>query len=1046
MYQILCRIITTIDKTPTLNIFDYEKFNTHHQKMYFRIKFIPFLLIFALKIYSQDNYNLQWYSADSNHLPQNSVKSIIKDKYGYIWLATENGVVRYDGKNFKIYNSENVNGLLSNRIHAFSGNPGKDSIYFLNESKQLFTITNREIISLKKHVNQPYANIKEILSNNYQPVKSPYFTDNNYFTVLPVNNNLYIIKNDSVSHYNNNRKLIACKPYNYAEKAQFFTLNNNLYHLSANGSLVKVTVKEKEIASEILTDIDLENSAVIYTNSMAGQVFISSNNSLYRINEINDSLKSTLLFKDFDLDAHNIMAVYYDEENHILYLGSANKGLLIIKKQSFSTIHNGIKHEAGTNGVYYSLISIDKESVLASTGEVLSKQNKNTHINIGPYSDKYLLDFDNNGDLWTKNFGKLYRFTKNSNFREHESWQLNNSITSLKKGADGKIWVATFNDEDKGGLLYLIDPSVQNPSPKLFLRLSFVPSALNIPDNKTIWAGSWHGLFKIDIESKAEKKINDFPQTHVRSLYVEKTGELWACSYSKGFFLHNNGKTTRFPVDRNQYLLTTHCIVEDVKGFFWITTNRGLFQVKKQDLYEYESGRLENVYYHHYSKDSGFSNNEFNGGCDPCGVYLRNKTMYFPSMDGVVYFNVNAISPRLPDNPIYIDEIRVADSTYTNKDKICLHQNFDRITFYISTPYYGNPYNETIEIKLEGPVSQKWSYLSDNSITFSTLPPGEYILKARKLNGFGSQWTYKNVYFEVLPAFWQTSWFFVLICVIGIIIIFLIIKLRLRYIRRKNILLENKIQLRTSQLQETVSTLRVTKNDLSKQITNHKRLIKSITHDIKSPLKFMSVTGRYVYNHFDSEKDESIKENIKAMYTSSHQLYHFVDNFLEYARETDIDNSRSEPYSLSALATEKINFFLNLANFKKTELINNIQGDIQLTINRHLLAIILHNLLDNAIKHTLNGSIEIGCLLSGDEAILITITDTGTGMNTDTLNYYKGIFEKSLPPENEKTGMGLHMIAELLIILGGTLKLESDLGKGTTISLYFTNAVSYGKA
>src|SRR5690606_40213251 len=100
-----------------------------------------------------------------------------------------------------------------------------------------------------------------------------------------------------------------------------------------------------------------------------------------------------------------------------------------------------------------------------------------------------------------------------------------------------------------------------------------------------------------------------------------------------------NNKVTSFPLDKNKYLATSHCIVEDQRGYFWITTNKGLFQVKKEKLYAYADGKTENVYYQYYDKSYGLLSSEFNGGCYPCGIKLHNK-IDFPSYSELVSFNL----------------------------------------------------------------------------------------------------------------------------------------------------------------------------------------------------------------------------------------------------------------------------------------------------------------------------------------------------------------------------------------------------------------------
>lgn len=94
-----------------------------------------FLTFFLLKIkinHSQNSQFRVWYSADTEHLPQNSVKSIAPDKYGFVWMTTENGLVRFDGKNFKIFNSNNIN-TLSNRFLYLYGSIEKDSLQTFTE-------------------------------------------------------------------------------------------------------------------------------------------------------------------------------------------------------------------------------------------------------------------------------------------------------------------------------------------------------------------------------------------------------------------------------------------------------------------------------------------------------------------------------------------------------------------------------------------------------------------------------------------------------------------------------------------------------------------------------------------------------------------------------------------------------------------------------------------------------------------------------------------------------------------------------------------------
>lgn len=983
------------------------------------------LLLFAFLImqnaYSQNNYYTTWLSADSNHLPQNSVKAIVPDKYGFLWLSTESGLVRYDGQNFKNYNLDNIKGLSSNRMFFFSGNIEKDSIFISNEKFQTLLIHKTTVKKINKPINQPHSPSPPGL----------YYAQKKHSFTITTGTKRFLIGNDSIKSYDNT-KLLSQFKYTLKDSSQFFFSSGKLYILGDTPNEY-ISLSDNAIKSYKFNP-GFKEKCKIYSNTQTEQCFLYSNKKLFYIKEENGKIVTQLIFENFDLPQNNIVSIYYDTVNEILYLGSSNRGLLRVMNTNFRSNSTEYYHSNGTDDVYYALTEYTKNSILASTGEIFRPNGTTDIINIGKYSDKYMLLIDANGDVWTKYGSVLYRFSKKSGFKSFKEWQFRNSLTVLFKDKDGKIWVGMFNDRGKkGGFLYTITPSETSPKPQLFLKTNFAPCVLKRIDNNTLLAGSWKGLHKISLKDKVVTNITGIPNVQVRSIYSKNPNEIWICTYGKGIYLYKNNTITSFPLDKDQLLLTAHCIIEDKTGLLWITTNKGLFTVLKQDLLDYTEKKLEKIYYHAYYKNSGFKNNEFNGGCNSCGVYLNNETVFFPSMNGIVYFNPEKIKKRMPKSDIYIDEINVDNNVFYASDTLIIDRNFERISFSITSPYFGNLYNQNMEIKLEGPIIQDWMPVSENKASFSTLPPGNYTLNIRKLSGFGSKYIYKDFKFTIAHAFWQTPWFIVAAILLLLLLLYFIYKLRIKYIKYKNIQLEKQIVLKTEQLQNTIITLRKTKDDLNLQIINHKNLIKTITHDIKSPLKFMAITGRFLYNNFDKQ-ETSLKDDILAMYTSSSQLYHFIDNFLEYSKETDINNNESPPYSLHDLVNEKSAFFKNIATASKSIIINDVPRDLFLTLNRHLLSIILHNLLDNAIKSTFDGTIVFQSYNS-DKIVHISIKDTGNGMSEETIRYYKDLKNSD---DQKHTGMGLPMIIELLAIMEGTMDITSSKNIGTTITLSFT--------
>lgn len=978
-----------------------------------------FAFFIIASLHGQSNSQVSWYSADNDYLPQNSVKSIAKDKYGYIWLSTENGVVRYDGANFNVYNTASIKGLASDRMITFYGSATTDSICINNENKETLLIKGHQISKLLPQKTVSQFKIKKPFYVLYEEtVIGKHFSKKNEFFKLLSSNGYYIIGNDSIRSYKSNGKMAWKQAYQYPESSQFFTVGDKLFLMSKHNQYVEFfpgASKIKNFGQEI-------SGGVIYTNPVARQTFIYSGGAIYHLKVQGGKLIPEIILEGFNFPENNIISVYYDISEKIIYAGSYSKGLAVVRPNDFSASTG-----KGSDGMYYAISPFGKDSVLTSTGDIFGSDGYKATLNFGKKTDKYMLLLDNDGNIWTKEYRTLYCFTKSSRFKESRSWLLPDRITTIGAGPDARILISTQTSRNSGQLYY-IETNQTSARPAFYLKVPFVINCMDFTIPGKLYLGSERGLHELELTTRNYRDIYTAPDVYVRSIYIKSKNEIWATTYNKGFFLYKNGTITRFPIDRNNYLHASHCIAEDKQGNFWIPTNRGLFQMKRDELLNFAAKKSSTVYYHYYDKYAGFLSNEFNGGCQPCTAKLSNGSIYFPSLNGVIRFNPSEIRPSLPKSKLFVDAADVDGAAIPRTDTIRLQRDFNRIRFLVTSPYFGNPYNQQIESNLSGPVEQKWAPLSGGQVSFSRLPPGEYLLTLRKNTGFGSQFEYLRIVMLVPSPFWQTTWFYAGALILIAALVYFFTGIRMRYVKYKNILLERKIELQTRQLQDTITTLKSTKVDLNRQVKTHKKLLKTIAHDIKSPLRFINLTGRFIYQDASSS---SIKNEVEAIYTSSEQLYHFVDNFLENAKSGET-GSKSEPYALKSLIDEKITFFKAIARSKNIALDNAIVDDFLITANRHLLSIILHNLLDNAIKNTTSGTVTYSS--SADSKMMqIILRDTGKGMAASKIQHYHRLVQgDGLPDEPMAEGVGLSIVIDLLHVMGGSLQIQSS-GSGTVI-------------
>lgn len=280
--------------------------------------------------------------------------------------------------------------------------------------------------------------------------------------------------------------------------------------------------------------------------------------------------------------------------------------------------------------------------------------------------------------------------------------------------------------------------------------------------------------------------------------------------------------------------------------------------------------------------------------------------------------------------------------------------------------------------------------------------------------------------------FYQTLWFKILCCLLILAFIILLWHIRLYYLKVKNRQLQQLVDSKTQKLAETIDKLNVVKNSLKLEIAQQERLVKSISHDIKTPLEFLSFTVSHLFYTTEIQEDEKLKKLVESIQISSVQLYEYVENLVKYS-VIFIEGKKLEDksYSLYELVQEKIQLFEKIAASKNTFIINRVAQKEYIKTNNKALSIIIHNFIDNSIKNTKNGTIELQSETKGNK-LFLSVKDNGVGMSKEIIDYY---LDFSKRPTLKNYHQGLHMVIELLAILKGDIKIASEINKGTTIEI-----------
>lgn len=998
-------------------------------------KNILLILLFIFFKVSSQKYNIQLYNTD-NGLPQNSVKDIIKDKYGFIWLTTENGIVRYDGAKFLVYKNFPLN---SQRFTFFYGQPEKDSIFTAGDYGRVILIQKKFPKVIAPSGRFPNLIFKDninyfLYSSNYSYSKSP-----GVYFYMNFKEGRYYIKENNLTFidlHSKNEENLKIKSI-YKNIPRIFTINEELFYIDFSSKKVLKIKKGKVINSydaPLLTDIHSK----VFWSRINNQVLIQNKDVFYTCSYENEQLKIAKIIQIDKVKGDSFISVYYDQFYKRLYLGGSTEGLQIISFSDFVTIK---RPPPKPESVFYATLPYDSSSVMNTYGEIYNRngivKNKNFKNTV-----PFFMAYDPSGNIIVRKDDNLNIYKKATSYTDYTTIK----DFSLKDFFfDGeKYYVLRSKPKNNGtpdfsGIFEIYRDRSFRSLKKRFL-FDNEPTKLVQLDQNNILVGTIKKLYTIQTETNRTYNITGDKELSIRNIIKSKDGNIWVTTLGKGFYLLRNNRLIKMPYDLNNNISSSHTILEDAKGFFWIPTNNGLYRVLESQLLQHAKNKSSKVNYYRFSKDSGFNTNEFNGGSNVCGNQLDNGDFVIPSLNGLVFFNPLKIRSYYPKN-IYIERALIDNKEQAFKNDLHLEQTSNRIDLFIDVPYYANPDNIVIEAKIMGIQNAKWESIGkDRKFSISNLGYGKYSLIVKMLVSDDGKYIYKKINIIIQPYFYQTLWFKMITFSTFLLLLFLLVKWRINFLQKKNYELEEIINIRTKSLSTTVEKLEITKTQLHKEIEQQKKLIGTITHDITTPVKFIALTAKEILSkkEFDQERTEKI---LNSIYKSSDQLYNFTVTLKEYADIYSHHRSdKTEVYSLYKLIEEKKVLFHTIAENNNTSITNHVEENIMAQISKNILAAIVHNLLDNAVKYTKNGEITIDSRMDGGN-IILCINDTGIGMDEQKIIYYTRLHNNS---ESEKLllqkyGMGLHLVLQLLQMIESKIIFKKNDSGGTFCQLILKN-------
>jgi len=232
--------------------------------------------------------------------------------------------------------------------------------------------------------------------------------------------------------------------------------------------------------------------------------------------------------------------------------------------------------------------------------------------------------------------------------------------------------------------------------------------------------------------------------------------------------------------------------------------------------------------------------------------------------------------------------------------------------------------------------------------------------------------------------------------------------------------------------------LREVTQELNAHRDNLQQIIRVIGHDLRNPIGGLTSMLEILSQEFETFDQDDIKDYLTEMITSSNQAFSLLENLLEWSKaEAGMSTKKIEPVDLTALICEVLDSVAPMAFAKELEVIENIQPELQLSLDKRMIASVLRNLLTNAIKFSnKQGRIELKAEVIKD-SVRVEVRDFGVGMEADQVDAllcHKKISSTYGTSGEKGIGIGIGLTHDFLAQHGSRLHIESSPDKGTRAS------------
>lgn len=1041
---------------------------------------ISFLTMICLNGYGQEKF----FSTLSvrEGLPTNLINAVAQDKNDFMWIATGDGLARYDGYRFRVFRKEaGVNSLPGNEIQTILSDGEDLWVGTRNGLCKINTIT----FQIKRIPLGSHTTIRCILKDGDEVLWLGTTTGLVRYNIRNASFKLFNTLNSKLSHntvrtiYQDKRKNLWIGTYDGISKLDAKSQTFTRFNLKKTGS--------PQLKNNLICDIKP------VAQGGDSLLWVGTDTGLCQFNTITGKNEN---YSDDKLRLSNgvVKSIYTDREQNV-WLGT-DFGLNVynsVLQKNLAYFHNPQVPYSIANNVIWQIFE-DKAGVLwFVTSNGISKINQYDNLyqyhhvtnqlngqTVGNQVKSILIS--KTGIYWIGTLhgvirlnpvtGEVRKFDAES---PGKSRLLINNVTTLREDSRGRIWIGTVAG------INVWDDHTQTmqsltASKATGLLSNYINNFIEVPD-RTLLVGTWEGgifqtkgdpgypetlnfrliskvetekflyaagaiwliefdeLFRLDLKTLKKVKVPAFQKVAegktVSSFFIAKNGMLWAATQS-GLIEYNlkTDKAVFHTIPHNNVIRTA--ITEDKNGNIWTATNTAL------EKFTVNSKKVE-----FYPLNKNLPLKSFYAGCVASS---DSGVLFFGGDNGYISFSpdkavANGYKPRVFLTNLLLNNQQVSigekindriildrDISFTSKVELDYGQRSVELQF--AALHFWQPEINTYAYKLEG-VDEDWNTTSGqkNFAVYSNLSPGTYIFKVKGTNNNGI-WSdqISSTEITVNPPFFLSKGFLTLYAILAGAGIYLALRVYSGRIKLENELKISKLEIaHAEEIEQT-----------------KEQFFTNISHELRTPISLILPPIHQIM-----KGGQLSAENYKLIALAeknSNRLLRVVNQILDF-KKMQSDTLYLNPTRVEMIGhlRELYSHFSDKAVRHQIEYIfeNNVPS-CDLYVDPEKVETMILNLLSNAFKFTPKGgkiTLKASVVRNSEfpkEIFEIKISDTGVGISTEEqARIFERFYQTAESVKMEMgSGIGLALTLEYIKMHKGQIHVKSEPGQGSTFTIH----------